>query len=246
MILTISCRKESTVDRGDDPYAIRSVSVVGKTDTLIHVVFRGSAIISSKITDNDMTEVVTYHYDTTGLITGITIKNLRYDDVIYQDFIYDSLKRTSAINVTMIFRSGDKIEEKRELFYDTIGRLIHVKALLPETMEYVDNNVVKYGKVDIVHARWTDYYYRYDNMINPFYQIGLPSSVLQLSQNNVTAKIAVWTEYVDCMLVNDTTCGPIDHVDTIYTSTFVYKDKKPMVEYRKSRSGIDTLYYYYD
>lgn len=248
-VVLIGCVKEPTDeipvgDINNDPLTEHSVIIINKLDTLLRLVYNDSMIISHQTMENNIIEETEFHYDSIGLLTGLTIYNLTNNHITYKNFSYDSLNRICSINVT---RNWYPIEEIRTLIYNEAGKLIQIKAFFPETFEYFGNNVLKNGRVDINKGVWTEYIYSYDNMVNPIYNIGLPLiAAKQLSGNNRKSKIAYWDHLPDCMLPDDP-CDPIRHIDTIYTSLFVYNnDNKPIIEYRKHKSGVDTLMYLYE
>ncbi|TVR72904.1 MAG: hypothetical protein EA408_05925 [Marinilabiliales bacterium] len=221
-----------------------SLIIINKQDTLLQLIYTDSLIISYKTMENNIIEETEFHYDSSGLLTGLTIYNLTNNRLTHKDFSYDSLNRISSIYVS---RPPIRILETRTLIYNEAGKLIQIKAFFPEAFEYAGNNVSKNGRVDIDIGVWTEFVYSYDSMINPVYNIGLPLiSAKQLSQNNRKSKIALWDEYPDCMLEDDPHCNIINHVDTIYTSTFVYnRENKPKTEFRKYKNRVDTLVYLY-
>ena len=72
------------------------------------------------------------------------------------------------------------------------------------------------------------------------------TKVEYLSDNAIILKVAEWTEYIDEMGVNDSSINYINHIDTIYTSTFEY-DSDGLIsrEYRSFSDDIDTLEFIY-
>jgi hypothetical protein len=216
----------------------RSVIITNKADTLLKLVYNDFRLISHKTMENNLIEETEYYYDSNGLLTGLRIFNLTNNQITYKVFSYDSSNRIRSINVN---RNWYPIEEIRTLIYNEAGKLIQIKAFLPESFEYVGNNVLKNGRVDINRFIWIEYVYSYDNMVNPIYNIGLPLiAAKQLSPNNRKSKIAYWDDW------GSGHSDAIRVIDTIYTSFFVYNnDNKPIIEYRKHKSGVDTLMYLY-
>jgi hypothetical protein len=247
MYLVLGCEKEPSNNQDINTLTKYTFLIINKSDTVSKLIYSDSLIFLYKTMENNMFEETYYHYDSIGLLIGLTTNNVKNNLKTFKDFYYDSVKRISTIKVCQILQNGDSLKEVQTLDYNENGKLININAFLPETFEYENSNVIKNGNVNVDKAIWTDYSLSYDNYNNPFYNIGLPMiSVKELSQNNIITKIAKWIEYPDCMVPGDVNCKPINHNDTIYTSTFEYNnDNKPKFEYRKSKSGIDTLRFIY-
>lgn len=244
----MGCEMKPSFDIPKASVTKHSIIILNKSDTLLRVYYSDSMILSFKSMENNIIEETDFEYNSKNVLTGLTTKNLKYNYTTYKDFSYDSLKRISSINVLRVFENGDSIKERQLIDYNSTSKLIKINSFLPETFEYIGNNVTKNGKVNEEVAIWTDYVYSYDNMVNPVYNIGLPLiNVKQISQNNIKSKLAAWIEFTDCILPNDVNFLPMNHIDTIYTSTFEYNEiKKPTIEYRKYKRGIDTLNYIYE
>jgi len=121
--------------------------------------------------------------------------------------------------------------------------LTKVDGYIPELFKFQNGNIQEYETVSD-DAIWTKYKYEYNNKQNAFFMINLPETEIQyISNNAIVSVIAEWTENVDGM---GQTIPSIEHIDTIYTSTFEYNTEGLISkEFRKLSNSIDTLEYLY-
>ena len=121
--------------------------------------------------------------------------------------------------------------------------LTKIDAYLPEIFSFQNENVQEYETVGEAGV-WTKYRYEYNSKQTAFFMLNLPEAKIEcISDNAIILEVAEWTEYVDGMGFNDST---INHIDTIYTSTFEY-DSNGLIsrEYRYLSDDIDTLEFIY-
>jgi hypothetical protein len=202
----------------------------------IEFLYTDSTVISySDYTSGDYKE---YEY----FGDSVVVKTYNKNSNLESKEVYNYNSNNQIENVNCYNGESSVFVEKKEYEYQN-QILTKIDAYLPETFSIQDGNVQEWGAVSNA-AVWTEYKFKYNDKQTAFFMINLPeSNVEYLSDNAIVLKVAEWTEYIDGMGVNDST---INHVDTVYTSTFEY-DSYGLIsrEYRKLSDDIDTFDYVY-
>ena len=238
-IIFSGCDKEndniSPSDSNDSTQVeTHSLLIVQNGVNHIEYLYTDSTVISyTDFTSGDYKE-----YDYVG--DSVVVKTYNENSVLENKEVYHYNSNNQIEYVNSYNGENSVFVEKKEYEYQN-EMLTKIDAYLPETFSFQGGNVEQWGVVSNA-AVWTEYKFDYNDKQTAFFMINLPESNVEfLSDNAIVLKVAEWTEYIDGMGVNDST---INHVDTVYTSTFEYKsDGLISREYRNLSNDIDTLDY---
>jgi hypothetical protein len=179
-------------------------------------------------------------YEYTG--DSVVVKTYNEIDILDNKEVYHYNSNNQIVIVNCYAGENSIFVEQKEYEYqDRI--LTKINAYLPEIFTFLNGNINEHETVS-ENAIWTKYKYGYNENQTAYFMINLPETKVEcISENAIILKVSEWTEYVDGMGINDST---INHIDTIYTSTFEYdSDGLISKEYRNSSDDIDTLEYIY-
>jgi len=195
---------------------------------------------STVISYSDFTSGDYKEYDYVG--DSVIVKTYNKNNVLENKEVYHYNSNNQIEYVNCYSGENSAFVETKEYEYQN-EILTKIDAYLPETFSFQDGNVQEWGAVSD-EAIWTDYYFDYNDKQTAFFMINLPeTNVEYISVNAIILKLAVWSEYIDGEGMGDST---INHIDTIYTSTFEYNsDGLISKEYRNLSDEIDTLNYIY-
>jgi hypothetical protein len=243
-IIFIGCDKETDntppIDSKDSiQIETHSLLINYNGANYIEYLYTDSTVISYK--DYKSGEYKEYNYTDDSIVVNTFNENY----VLKNKEVYHCNADNQIEFVNSYIGENSVFVEKKEYEYQE-KILVKINAYLPEIFRFQDENVQEHEKVSEAGI-WTKYRYEYNSKKTAFYMMNIPETKVEyLSDNAIVLKVAEWTEYIDGMGVNDSSINHINHIDTIYTSTFEYNsDGLISREYRTLLDDIDTLEFIY-
>lgn len=241
ILISLGCEQNETAEE----IIVKTLTITYNSDAYIVINYTGEQVINYKDFSGENLKISSFEYNDENVLIGMYVSD--GDKETHQIFNYSDDNIISEIQVLEVIDGIEKEIEIKTLEYNSSGYLIKINTYLPETFSYVDSRTFKYGYVK--KGVWTENIFLLDDYSNPLSQIGLPPITPEtILEHNIVSSTAQWTEYYDCMGINDTTCiDQIKHSDMIYTSIFEYNENQlPIVEYRNKDGAVDTVRYFYD
>lgn len=240
-IIIIGCDKETnniTPTNLKDSIQIETHSLLINNNgvSFIEYFYTDSTVITYK--DYTSEEYKEYNYSNDSVVVNTYNEN----DVLKSKEVYH-YNEANQIEYVNSYTGEDSVFLERKEYEYQDQTLVKIDAYFPEFFYFLNENVHEHEAVSETGV-WTKYRYEYNNKQTAYFMMNLPESKVEyLSDNAIVLKVAEWTEYLDGAGVNDST---INHIDTIYTSTFEYdSDGLILREYRTLSDDIDTLEFIY-